>query len=294
MAMTDKRKSISCSGYYLDLGSIDEMNSTLFDMFVSPTDNANGRKSSYEHCNSSYRYYDESRHYGSPGRRYQDVACDFRGGESQSAFRSVEPYQHRSRYNTSTYPNASFFTPTPSQHQPQYRYQSPEALRSSNIGGYAFGSVRPAPRLSELNVPPFDLNTAEQDANDARIYREKYYDVPGKELKNCLQSHQHQHISTIEVAPGWHLRLRGADETVNAIENDFYTSCECTCCELTVFCIQDADYVICPVCREVSPVSTNETENYGRVGGVGLGFQIEALMKCQVEIVTRRVASMNY
>jgi hypothetical protein len=85
-------------------------------------------------------------------------------------------------------------------------------------------------------------------------------------------------MKTIEVSPGEHLRLRGADETWRAIQVDFYMPCECMCCSLTIFCIQDAACVLCPECRVVSPMVGAST---GSDGGVGLGFTIEDLASWQ-------------
>ena len=58
----------------------------------------------------------------------------------------------------------------------------------------------------------------------------------------------------IEIAPGEFMRLRGAHETWKAIQNDFYLPCSCFCCDLTLFCIQDATYVLCPQCQVVNPL----------------------------------------
>jgi hypothetical protein len=80
--------------------------------------------------------------------------------------------------------------------------------------------------------------------------------------------------ATIEVSPGEYLRLRGAEETLRAIRVDFYMPCECICCLLTIFCIQDADLVLCPSCRVISPmVRVFKSCN----GGVGLGFTMREL-----------------
>jgi hypothetical protein len=87
---------------------------------------------------------------------------------------------------------------------------------------------------------------------------------------------------TIEISPGVHVRLRGADETWKAIENDCYMPAECICCESTIFCIQNADYVLCPDCRVVSRMEGNSSHG---IGGVGLGFKYEDLARWQDAIV---------
>jgi hypothetical protein len=86
---------------------------------------------------------------------------------------------------------------------------------------------------------------------------------------------------TIEISPGVHVRLRGADETWKAIENDFYMPAECICCESTIFCIQNADYILCPDCRVVSRME--DLSSHG-MGGVGLGFKYEDLARWQEAI----------
>jgi hypothetical protein len=71
---------------------------------------------------------------------------------------------------------------------------------------------------------------------------------------------------TIEISPGVHVRLRGASETWKAIENDFYMPAECICCESTIFCIQNADFVLCPDCRVVSRMEGVTSRGMGGVG----------------------------
>jgi hypothetical protein len=88
--------------------------------------------------------------------------------------------------------------------------------------------------------------------------------------------------SSIEISPGIQVRLRGADETWKAIEHDYYMPTECICCESTIFCIQDADYVLCPGCRVVSRLEGSSSRG---VGGVGLGFKYEDLGRWQEEIL---------
>jgi hypothetical protein len=94
--------------------------------------------------------------------------------------------------------------------------------------------------------------------------------------------------TTIEISPGVHVRLRGADETWKAIANDFYMPAECICCESMIFCIQNADYVLCPDCRVVSRMEDPSSRGVGDVsgvGGVGLGFKYEDLARWQEDIL---------
>lgn len=91
--------------------------------------------------------------------------------------------------------------------------------------------------------------------------------------------------SMIEISPGVHVRLRGADETWKAIEQDYYMPTECLCCQVTIFCIQNAEFVLCPDCRVVSRMEDSSSQG---MGGVGLGFKYEDLARWQADILRRQ------
>ena len=75
----------------------------------------------------------------------------------------------------------------------------------------------------------------------------------------------------IEVGPCVYTPLRSAAETFKAIENDFYIRYTCGNCTEPLFCIQNAKYVLCPHCQQVSPTDSCAKDAYG----VGTGFSIE-------------------
>jgi hypothetical protein len=93
-------------------------------------------------------------------------------------------------------------------------------------------------------------------------------------------------LSTIVVSPGHEARLRGAAETWQAIQQDFYLPCVCLDCEAFLFCILDAWLVLCPHCRVINPICHNDhgdmAANPDR--GVGLGFTKETLMEAQANM----------
>jgi hypothetical protein len=92
-------------------------------------------------------------------------------------------------------------------------------------------------------------------------------------------------MSVIQVAPGLSARLRGAAETWEAIQRDFYRPCMCLACNTDLFCIQDAWLVLCPDCRVLSPMEDLDGETRDlREGGVGLGFKGDALAEWQASL----------
>lgn len=94
-------------------------------------------------------------------------------------------------------------------------------------------------------------------------------------------------VPEVQVAPGEYLPLRGAEETWRAIQVDFYLPCGCVGCDGTIFCIQDAEFVLCPCCKSVGPMSG------GGGHGVGIGFTMEDLAKWQKEIQYERKQTMK-
>jgi hypothetical protein len=62
----------------------------------------------------------------------------------------------------------------------------------------------------------------------------------------------------VEVYPGEFLQLRGAKETVEAIERGRSKTVFCYACGLGLRCVADCELVICPDCRIMSPVARRQ------------------------------------
>jgi hypothetical protein len=92
---------------------------------------------------------------------------------------------------------------------------------------------------------------------------------------------------TIEIMPGIRVLLRGADETWNCIKQDFFLPVTCFGCTAELCCIQDASYVLCPVCRVVGPMDMGAGD-LGSTVGVGLGFSFDDLFQWQSEIIRQQ------
>lgn len=110
-----------------------------------------------------------------------------------------------------------------------------------------------------------------------------------RSLQDEESMQRQESCKTIEVAPGEFMKLRGSEETWRAVCNDFYMPGTCQVCSETIFCIQDADFVLCPTCRVVSPMAEQEIGGqYKTDGGVGLGFTMKDLAVWQIEIAQSR------
>ena len=73
----------------------------------------------------------------------------------------------------------------------------------------------------------------------------------------------------LEIQPGLFVPLRGSEETLDAMNNGFILQTVCFACTMKVLCIADSEYVLCPVCKVVSPIE----HNLGSGTGVGLGLE---------------------
>jgi hypothetical protein len=84
------------------------------------------------------------------------------------------------------------------------------------------------------------------------------------------------------------MQLRGADETWEAVQVGGYAPAMCLSCNLDLLAIVDAEYVLCPSCRVVSPIMDDgsgfRSEESAVNHGVGLGFKVEDLKRWQDEL----------
>lgn len=89
----------------------------------------------------------------------------------------------------------------------------------------------------------------------------------------------------VKIAPGLTARLRRVQETYQCIARDFYIPTWCVVCNAGLFCIMDANYVLCPLCRTVGRLEDGADLEYD--GGVGIGFTWEYLQQFQKKHLAR-------
>jgi hypothetical protein len=107
-----------------------------------------------------------------------------------------------------------------------------------------------------------------------------------------------QSSGQIEIEPGVYRRLRGKEETTQAIESDFFSPCECCICSLTLFHIEDVDFVLCPDCRTLQNIdgriiTGSHERSSGDGGGVGLGIKFDELVAIQQHALRNRGVKLH-
>jgi hypothetical protein len=101
-------------------------------------------------------------------------------------------------------------------------------------------------------------------------------------------------VLRMEITPGQFLPVRGADETELAILNGAMRQTSCSCCTSNIFCIQMSEFVVCPVCHVVSPMTDGMGgTNVGKSGryGVGLGLTPEDLEEMKISLASRTMTT---
>jgi len=76
----------------------------------------------------------------------------------------------------------------------------------------------------------------------------------------------------IEISLGPYAPLWGLQETMAAIQVEFSLKVICMCCEARLVCIADAEFVLCPSCKVVSPNYINDDSMCELVYSVGVGL----------------------
>lgn len=104
----------------------------------------------------------------------------------------------------------------------------------------------------------------------------KYRELPQQQQPQRQQQHHQPRSSNermeMEVSPGVYMPLHGSEETRQAARNGQLTACPCYNCDQQLHCVAIAVSVLCPHCREISPIFDSSTSCGGGGGGVGLGI----------------------
>lgn len=232
--------------------------------------------------------------------------------------RPDEIKKHRERERMSGYHSSPQFSTSPaggSDNLIKYLERERMMMGGGGGGGYTHHVSPSCYQQQSLYEGNWELDGPVTDIRDDRRggrYNEPYSNTGGyhhhhhpnhrqsrcDDLEDAIQKKEvaynagrATHEKMIEVAPGFQMRLRGAEETWAAVQRDFFGPATCFSCQKTVFCILDAEYVLCPTCKVVFPFEEDgeegEKSKKGAGGGVGLGFSMEDLARFQADIVSR-------
>lgn len=109
------------------------------------------------------------------------------------------------------------------------------------------------PSLEEMTMDSIH-NVFDDDFQDTK----RVSDTEKPLLDYCYSSPEKRSTSwqrtSVEIAPGHYMDLRGAEETAQAIESGRSARVMCFYCGADLQCVSDCELVICPDCRTMSPV----------------------------------------
>ncbi|CAB9524682.1 expressed unknown protein [Seminavis robusta] len=108
-----------------------------------------------------------------------------------------------------------------------------------------------------------------RDQDEYKTFQELTSQAPNK-----MQSTAADETYEMELAPGFYVPFRGANEVWDAI--DSHTTLECTCleCSIQLVCVRDCEHVVCPDCRMVNPVFEHPA-GVTNPFGAGMGLKKE-------------------
>lgn len=160
---------------------------------------------------------------------------------------------------------------------------------------------------SSLPSSYYPSRTAQRDVPYVDFYRQesmRSVQSTGSAYSNPVTRAEEEDESTtnntrprIEVAPGQYMPLRGSSETMAAVESGIARTVTCMACQATLRCVPDAELVVCPDCRLLSPLpaekkgqatstdwqghsrrnqsfSESQPGAHSQIGGVGLGLKL--------------------
>jgi len=132
----------------------------------------------------------------------------------------------------------------------------------------------------ERSSPPTPSQRIERQTSyyEERSQQQMSYGQSSMSNNPIEDEHEHEESkydrSTVEIAPGKYMDLRGSKETWDALERNFSQQINCACCSTQIRFIRDAAMVICPVCRMILPVDNEHGF------GLGLGVKVEPERHC--------------
>lgn len=206
------------------------------------------------------------------------------------AYHRMEEFRHHMRSSTSLHSedDSTIESIESSKYNESLLKKAPR--RASASQGYprredSFQIGRAELRKSHSMMYPVEVEDFERYARDEYRSRHEYhrmkvadersqrsyYDDRGESDDNEKAERQ-----MVEVTPGNFVPLRGSAETLEAVHLGRIQHTTCFVCKLSLVCVEDAEMVICPTCKTISPLEGGAS---GR--GLGLGLK-EALANSEI------------
>jgi hypothetical protein len=117
--------------------------------------------------------------------------------------------------------------------------------------------------------------------NPSTEWQKREVDVPSDDRDGRIE---------VELSPNFYLPLHGSEETRHAVRNGMIKACACLSCHYQMHCIAMASCVVCPRCREISPVVSGNLSSCS--GGIGLGITELDLRTWQ--LLHREVSTVSF
>jgi len=192
--------------------------------------------------------------------------------EQQESYQQLSPPSRRSSYSKKAHVNTLMRDVSMIQQEQQQELHQ----------HYQRQSLLPQTNPQSTSRTLYSTNRSDITIRDRRItLQQQPPPPPPQQYNNSTHSaaivNDNPHI---EVAPGVKMEVRGADETLRAIHGGYAIIAICSCCQVKLRCVPDAEVVVCPDCRVLTPLVTdysktkNNNISFAQKRGIGLGQKI--------------------
>ncbi|CAB9526766.1 expressed unknown protein (Partial), partial [Seminavis robusta] len=157
----------------------------------------------------------------------------------------------------------------------QAQQQSLQSLQSQSLQSQ---SIQSQSRTSRQTPRPGPVRRAQSNVSNDSFLGAAGAGASDMYSQNVALSGRRAPMQMIEVSPGVSMPFRGSEETWEAIALNRIVRTECLGCSIQLYCVEDAELVVCPDCQTMSPAHKTEDPQAKRTG-LGLGFKEEQLVQ---------------
>ena len=127
--------------------------------------------------------------------------------------------------------------------------------------------------VSRMTPPPPATRAKKEEAE---VYAPSYGPPPQPLPRSAGSSSGSGNTQTVmEIAPNLFVPYKGSHETWEAVQRGEFTVTTCFACCLQLVVIDTAEFLVCPDCHTVSPLSYSGDGSHVERSGVGLGIKRE-------------------
>lgn len=146
----------------------------------------------------------------------------------------------------------------------------------------AFSSSNPT--AGDVDDASGAKESEQEDSEQANNSKARDHDADKSPSRTNDDSEQFANRKMVEVTPGHFVPLRGAEETLQALDNGKVANTTCISCDTALVVHEGASMIICPDCEMIAPLLEKEEAS------LGLGLRLDTLKLSEQALITGKSA----